>query len=105
MTSFSAWKQVDAGVDLVAVDRDALHVDAERDLARVCAVEDAAQVVAADFDRLGERARRAQNRALGLGRHADTEPAQEGERLLAPARREGEDTRRGTTPAPRQSRK
>src|SRR5690242_15030477 len=47
--------QLDAGIDLIPVDRDALDVDAERDVARVRMVEDAPQVVAADLDRLSQR--------------------------------------------------
>src|SRR6266851_8443623 len=83
-------EQVDAGVDLVAIDRHALDIDAERNLARVRLVEDAPQVVAADVDRFGERIGGAEDRALGVGGDIDAEPAQEGERLLAPAGREGE---------------
>src|SRR5688572_30332848 len=84
-------EQVNASVYFVAVDGYALDVDAERDGAAVGAVEDAAQVVAADLDRLGERAGGAQDRALGLRRHVYPQPAQESERLLPAAGREGED--------------
>src|SRR5688572_16210033 len=79
-------EQIDAGVDLVAVDRDALDVDAQGDPIPVAAVEDAAQVVAADLDRPGERACGAEDRALGFRGDVDAEPADEGERLLASAR-------------------
>src|SRR2546422_7350791 len=68
-------EQVDAGVDLVAIDRHALDVHAERDLARVGLVEDAPQIVAADLDRFGERIGGAEDRALGVGGDGDAEPA------------------------------
>jgi inner membrane protein len=44
-------QQIDRGVDLVAVDRNAFDVHAERDFARIGLVEDAAQVVAANLNR------------------------------------------------------
>src|SRR5260370_41930056 len=83
-------EQVDAGVDLLTVDRHALDVDAERDRARVGLVEDAAQVVAADLYGLRARPGRTENGALGFGGDHDAEPAQERERLVAAAGRESE---------------
>ena len=58
---FQCVGQVDRRIDLVTIDRDALHVDAERDAGFVCALEDALQVRPADLDRLGERIRRPEN--------------------------------------------
>src|SRR5688572_13590235 len=66
-------EQVHAGVDLVAVDRDALDVHAQGYGIGIGAVEDAAQVVAADLDRALERPRRAEDRALGFRRDVDAE--------------------------------
>src|SRR5712692_2093522 len=83
-------EQLDAGVDLLAVDRHALDVDAERDRARVGLVEDAAQVVAADLYGLRERPGRTENGARGRGGDYHAEPAQERERLVAAAGRERE---------------
>src|SRR5262245_44152319 len=82
--------EVDARIDLLAVDRDALHVDAERDLARVVVIEDAAQVVAAHLNRFPQGRRVSQYRSGGLVGDAHAEPAQEIHRFLAPRRREGE---------------
>ena len=48
-------KEIDAGVNLVAVDRYAFHVHAERDMACVRAVQDAAQIVATYLDGARER--------------------------------------------------
>src|SRR5260370_7538450 len=83
-------EQVDAGVDLLTVDRHALDVDAERDRASVGLVDDAAQVVAADLYGLRERPGGTENGALGVGGDYDAEPAQERERLVAAAGRERE---------------
>src|SRR5580765_6153519 len=83
-------EKLDAGVDLVAVDRDALDIYAERNVACVGLLEDAAEILAADVDGFRERVRRAEDGALGLRRDIDAQPAQKAERLLAAAGREGE---------------
>src|SRR5256714_13933664 len=83
-------EKLDARVDLVAIDRHAFDVDAERDVGGVRLLEDAPQIVAADLDGFRERVRGAEDRALGLRRDVDAEPAQEGKRLRPPARRERE---------------
>src|SRR5688572_1866950 len=81
-------EEIDAGVDLVAVDRYAFHVHAERDMACVRAVQDAAQIVATYLDGARERISRPEDRPLSVRWHVHAQPAQESKRLLTPARRE-----------------
>src|SRR5262249_44835730 len=43
-------EQLDAGIDLITVDGDALDVESQAELMAIWLIQDAAQVVTADFD-------------------------------------------------------